>query len=135
MSRKKSKKAVKKVVSSGVQRVPSAFDDDLFTEPTQKGSFFWPLLRFDFREHCPSGSESEFVDTDSFSDAAPEVGKEIIPDAATEPPAAAAEAAVSQPAGPWEEASPEFIKELELTIHKGENPVPDVPLVEVCESP
>jgi hypothetical protein len=33
MSRKKSKKAVKKVVSSGVRRVPSAFDDDLFTEP------------------------------------------------------------------------------------------------------
>jgi hypothetical protein len=135
MSRKKSKKAIKKVVSSGVQRVPSAFDDDLFTEPTQKGSFFWPLLRFDFREHCPSGSESEFVDTDSFSDAAPEVGKEIIPDAATKPPAAAAEAAVSQPAGLWEEASPEFIKELEITIHKGENPIADVPLIEVRESP
>jgi hypothetical protein len=33
MSRKKSKKAVKKVVSSGVRRVPSAFDDDLFVEP------------------------------------------------------------------------------------------------------
>jgi hypothetical protein len=30
-------------------------------------------LRFDFREHCPSGSENEFVDIDSFSDAAPEV--------------------------------------------------------------
>jgi hypothetical protein len=51
MSRKKSKKAVKKVVSSGVWRVPSAFDDDLFVESiSQKGSFFWPLLRFDFRE-------------------------------------------------------------------------------------
>jgi hypothetical protein len=63
MSRKKSKKAVKKVVSSKVRRVPSAFDDDLFVEPvSQKGSFFWPLLRFDFREHCPSGSENEFVD-------------------------------------------------------------------------
>jgi hypothetical protein len=32
MSRKKSKKAVRKVVSSGVQRVPSAFDDNLFVE-------------------------------------------------------------------------------------------------------
>jgi hypothetical protein len=32
MSRKKSKKAVKKVVSSGVRRVPSAFDDNLFVE-------------------------------------------------------------------------------------------------------
>jgi hypothetical protein len=40
MSRKKSKKAVKKVVASGVRGVPSTFDDDLFTEPTQKGSFF-----------------------------------------------------------------------------------------------
>jgi hypothetical protein len=74
MSRKKSKKAVKKVVSSGVRRVPSAFDDDLFVEPiSQKGSFFWPLLRFDFHERRPSGSENEFVDIDSFSDSALEV--------------------------------------------------------------
>jgi hypothetical protein len=91
-------------------------------------------LRFDFRERCPSGSESEFVDIDSFLDAAPEVRKQIIPDAATEPPTAATETAVSQPAGPREEASPEFIKDLELTIHKGENPIPDVPLIEVHES-
>jgi hypothetical protein len=31
MSRKKLKKAVRKVSSSGVRRVPSAFDDNLFT--------------------------------------------------------------------------------------------------------
>jgi hypothetical protein len=86
MSRKKSKKAVKKVVSSEVRRVPSAFDDNLFMElASQKGSFLWPLLRFNFREHCPSGLENEFVDIDSFSDAAPEVQKEVIPDA-VEPP-------------------------------------------------
>jgi hypothetical protein len=49
MSRKKSKKVVKKVVSSEVRRVPSAFDDNIFMEPvSQKGSFFWPLLRFNF---------------------------------------------------------------------------------------
>jgi hypothetical protein len=78
MSRKKSKKAVKKVVSSRVRRVPSAFDDDLFVEPiSQKGSFFWPLLRFDFRDQRPSGSENEFVDIDSFSDSAPEVQKKL----------------------------------------------------------
>jgi hypothetical protein len=72
MSRKKSKKAVKKVVSSRVRRVPFAFDDNLFMEPvSQKRSYFWPLLRFNFREHCPSSSENEFVDIDSFSDAAP----------------------------------------------------------------
>jgi hypothetical protein len=134
MGRKKSKKAVKKVVSSGVRWVPSAFDDDLFIEPKQKGSFFWPLLSFDFREHCPSDSESEFMDIDSFSDAAPEVRKEIIADAAAEPLAATAETAVSQLAGPREEASPEFIKELELTIHNGGNPIPYIPLVEVRES-
>jgi hypothetical protein len=57
MSRKKSKKAVKKVVSSGVRRVPFAFDDNLFVEAaSQTGSHFWPLLRFNFRENCPSGS-------------------------------------------------------------------------------
>jgi hypothetical protein len=48
MSRKKAKKVVKKVVSSEVRRVPSAFDDDLFMKPSLKGSFFWPLLRFNF---------------------------------------------------------------------------------------
>jgi hypothetical protein len=57
MSRKKFKKAMKKVVSSGVRRVPSAFDDNLFMEAaSQKGSHFWPLLRFNFRENFRSGS-------------------------------------------------------------------------------
>jgi hypothetical protein len=83
MSRKKAKKVVKKVVFSEVRRVPSTFDDDLFTEPSQKGSFFWPLLRFNFHEHCPSGSENEFVDIDSFSDAAPEIQKEVVSAVAT----------------------------------------------------
>jgi hypothetical protein len=133
MSRKKSKKAVKKVVSSGVQRVPSAFDD-VFMEPELKGSFFWPLLRFNFHEYCPSGSESEFVDIDSFSDAAPEVWKEVIPDAVVEPSTVALEAVISQPADPVGEASAKFIRELELTIHKDEDPVANVPLVEVHES-
>jgi hypothetical protein len=134
MSRKKSKKAVKKVVSSGVRRVPSAFDNDVFTEPERKGSLFWPLLRFDFREHCPSGYESEFVDIDSFSDAAPDVRKEVIPDAAIEPTAAAPEAVISQPVDPVGETSAEFIRELDLIIHKDEDPVANVPLVEVRES-
>jgi hypothetical protein len=95
MSRKKAKKVVKKIISTEVRRVPSAFDDDLFTEPGQKGSFFWPLLRFNFREHYPSGSENEFVDIDSFSDAAPEIPKEVISAVATGGPAAATDAAVS----------------------------------------
>jgi hypothetical protein len=67
MSHKKLKKAVRKVSSSGVRRVPSAFDDDLFAEAgSQKGSCFWPLLRFNIRDNCSSGSENEFVDIDSF---------------------------------------------------------------------
>jgi hypothetical protein len=128
MSRKKAKKVVRKIISTEVRQVPSAFDDDLFTEPGQKGSFFWPLLIFNFHENCPSGSENEFVDIDSFSDAAPRVQKEIIPDAAVEPPTV-----VPQSAHPQGEATPEFTKELEHTIHRGENPVPDAPLVEVRE--
>jgi hypothetical protein len=66
------------------------------------------LLRFDFCEHCPSGSGSEFVDIDSFSDAAPEVRKEIIPDAAAEPPASTTEAVVSQPASAPDEGDSHF---------------------------
>jgi hypothetical protein len=133
MSRKKSNKAVKKVVSSGVQHVPSVFDD-VFVEPEPKGPFFWPLLRFDFHEHCPSGSESEFVDIDSFSNAAPEVRNEVIPDATAEPSVVAPEVVISQSADPVGEASAEFVRELELTIRKDEDPVANVPLVEVRES-
>jgi hypothetical protein len=123
MSRKKAKKAVKKIVSFEVRRVPATLDDDLFVESSQKGFFFWPLLRFNFHEHCPSGSENEFVDIDSFSDVAPEVQKEVVSDTAAEPPAATIDAIVSHPVGPQDEASPEFTKELELTIHRGENPI------------
>jgi hypothetical protein len=81
---------VRKVVSSGVRRVPSAFDVNLSMEAAgQKGSCFWPLLRFNFRENCPSGSGNEFVDIDSFSHAAPEVRKDVVPDATAEPPVTA----------------------------------------------
>jgi hypothetical protein len=90
MSRKKLKKAVKKISSSGVRRVPSAFDDDIFVgADSQKGFCFWPLLRFNFRDNCPSGSDNEFVDIDSFSDATPEVRKEVVPVTAAETPVAA----------------------------------------------
>jgi hypothetical protein len=34
MSRKKDKKAIKKIVVAKVRRVPSAFDDDFFAEPS-----------------------------------------------------------------------------------------------------
>jgi hypothetical protein len=75
----------------------------------------------------------QFVDIDSFSDAAPEVQKEVIPDAAAGPPVAAADSAVPQSIPPHDEASPEFAKDLELTIHRGEVPVEDAPLLEIRE--
>jgi hypothetical protein len=127
MSRKKLKKAVRKVSSLGVRRVPSAFDDDAFEEAdSRKGVCFWPL--FNFRDNCSSGSENEFVDFDSFSDAAPEVRKEAVPDATDEatveaeitaPAEAPATADISQAARSRDEASPEFAKELELTVQRG----------------
>jgi hypothetical protein len=146
MSRKKLKKAVRKVSSVGVRRVPSAFDDDAFVEAdSRKGVCFWPL--FNFGDNCPSGSENEFVDVDSFSDAAPEVHKEAVPAVAAEttvdakvtapaeaPDAAEAPAAdISLPTRSRDEASPKFTKELELTIQRGENPTEHSPLVEVRE--
>jgi hypothetical protein len=66
LSQKKAKKAVKKIATAEVRRVPSAFDDDICAEPRQKGFFSWPFLRFNCREHCPPGSENEFVDIGSF---------------------------------------------------------------------
>jgi hypothetical protein len=134
MSRKKSKKAVRKVVSLGVRRVPSAFDDNLVVEvSSQTGSCFWPLLRFNFRENWSSGSENEFVDIDSFSDAAPEVHKDVVPDASVEPPVAATAAAISPFVPRHDDATPEFAEELKLTVHRGDDPVQNAPLLEVRE--
>jgi hypothetical protein len=143
MSRKRLKKAVKKASSVGVRRVPSAFDDDAFVEADSlKGVCFWPL--FTFRDNYPSGSENEFVDVDSFSDAAPEVRKEAEPAAADESIVAAdAIAPVESPADaeapaaeapPADQASSEFTKEFELTIQRGENPTEHARLVEVRET-
>jgi hypothetical protein len=142
MSRKKLKKAVKKVSSTGVRRVPSAFDDNTFADvDSLKGVFLWPL--FNFRDSCPSGSENEFVDVDSFSDAAPEVQKETAAAAAeksivaadvavpTESPAVAEAPVAEVPAA--DQASSKFAQDLELTIQRGDNPTEHVPLVEVRE--
>jgi hypothetical protein len=146
MSRKRLKKAAKKVSSVGVRRVPSAFDDDAFLEADSlKGVCLWPL--FNFRDNYPSGSENEFVDFDSFSDVAPEVRKETVPAAADEStitadvttPAEvpAAEAlAVEAPAAEApaaDQASSKFTNELELTIQRDEDPTEHASLVEVRE--
>jgi hypothetical protein len=73
------------------------------------------------------------MDIDSFSDAAPEVRKDVVPDAAVEPPVAATAAAVSQSVPHCDDATPEFTKELELTVHRGDDPVQDAHLLEVRE--
>jgi hypothetical protein len=128
MSRKKAKKGIKKIVAAEVRRVPSAFDDDLFAEPGQKGFFSWPFLRFNFHEHCPSGSENEFMDIDSFLDVASEVQKEVVTTTA-----ATTVAAEVVGARPSTKASPEFAKNLELTIHRGDDSLQNIPLIETHE--
>jgi hypothetical protein len=133
MKQKKSKKAVKKIVATEVRRVPSILDDDVFAGPSQKGFSSWPFLRFDFHEQHTPGSENEFVDIGSFSDVVTEVQKEDVSTATTEAPIAAAETMVPQSVHHREEASPEFTKELELTIHRGDDPVQDAPLLEIRE--
>jgi hypothetical protein len=69
------------------------------------------------------------VDVETFSDDATEVQKEVTAPVAT----VAVEVADPQPSGPQDEASPEFTKELEMTIHRGENPMQYVPLIETRE--
>jgi hypothetical protein len=133
MSQKNAKKAIKKVVAAEVRRVPYAFDDDIFAEPSQKGFSSWPFLRFNFHEHYTPSFENEFVDVDSFSDVVAEVQKEVVIAATAETSTAAIDTVTPQPVHPQEEASPKFTKELELTIHKGEDPVQDAPLFEICE--
>jgi hypothetical protein len=125
MSQKKAKKAVKKIVAAEVRRVPSTFDDVIFAEAGQQGFSSWPFLRFNFHEHCTPGSENELLDIGSFSDVVTEVQKEVV---------TAADAIEVTEARPSTEASSKFARELELTIHKGEDPVQDVPLVEIREN-
>jgi hypothetical protein len=78
-------------------------------------------------QHYTPCSENEFVDIGSFSDVAGESAQEAGISAT------AAETTIPQPVHCQDEASPEFVKELELTIHKGENPIQDVPLLETRE--
>jgi hypothetical protein len=47
--------------------------------------------------------------------------------------AAVVEATDPEPSGPQDEASPEFTKDLDMTVHTGESPVHNVPLVETRE--
>jgi hypothetical protein len=93
-----------------------------------RGFFFrlWLDLRFNVRRHCNPSSENDFVDVETFSDDISEVQKVTAAVAAID----AIEVAEARPST---EASSEFARELELTIHKGEDPVQDVPLIETRE--
>jgi hypothetical protein len=73
------------------------------------------------------------VDVGSFSDVVTEVQKEAVSAATTEAPVAAAETVVPQSVHHREEASPEFTKQLELTICRGDDPIQDAPLLEIRE--
>jgi hypothetical protein len=70
------------------------------------------------------------VDVETFSDDVAEVRKEV-----TAPVAAAAadEVVDPQPSDPQDKASPEFTKELEMTVQRGESPVQNAPLAETHE--
>jgi uncharacterized protein YktA (UPF0223 family) len=132
LSRKKTKKVVKKITIVEVRHVPSVFDDDIIIEPSHKGfvPFLWPDLSFNVRRRCTPGFENEFVDVETFSDAVAEVQKEVTTSVA----AAAVGVADPQPSSRQDEASPEFAKELEMTAHKGGDPAHEVPLVETREN-
>jgi hypothetical protein len=65
------------------------------------------------------------VDIGSFSDVASEVQKEV----ATVAVVATVAAEVVE-ARPSTNASPEFAKNLELTIHRGDDPLQNIPLIE-----
>jgi hypothetical protein len=57
----------------------------------------------------------------------------VVPDAAVEPPVASTAAAISQSVPRRDDVTPEFTKELELTVHWGDDPVQDAPLLVVRE--
>jgi hypothetical protein len=124
------KNAVRKVAIAEVRRVPSAFDD-IIVEPSKKGFFscLWPDLRFNVRRHCTPDSENDFVAVETFLDDIAEVQKEVT----TSVTAAAVGVVDPQSSGRQDEVSHEFTKELEMTVHKGEDPAHEVPFVETRE--
>jgi hypothetical protein len=102
----------------------------MIIEPSRKGFFscLWRDLRFNFRSHS-TPFENESVDVESFSDDIAKIQKEVT----TPVVAADAGGAIPQPSSRQDEASPKFTKELEMTVHMGENPMQNVPLVETRE--
>jgi hypothetical protein len=131
LSRKRTMKVVKKITVAEVRCVPSAFDEDIIVEPSHKGfvPFLWPDLRFNVHRHFTPCSKYEFMDIENFSDVVAEAPKEVITSAA----ATTVGVIDPHPSSHQDDASPEFIKKLEITVHKGEEPAHGVPLVETRE--
>jgi hypothetical protein len=70
------------------------------------------------------------VDVENFSDDMAEVQKEVVAPVSV---VAADEVADPRPSNSQDQASPKFVKELEMTVHRGGNPVQNAPFVETHE--
>jgi hypothetical protein len=105
----------------------------MIAEPRPKGfsSCLWCDLRFNIRHSYSPGSENELVDIESFLDGVTgaektTTGSAVIADVGGTAP---------YPSSTQDETSPEFIRDLEGTIQRGENPVETLPVVETHEEP
>jgi hypothetical protein len=130
LSRKKSKKAVKKVAI--IQRVALVFsDDEAEGEPRQSGYFpcFCCMLRWGLHSVCTPGSETGFVDIETFSNALPEartISEDPIIVASFEVEATKILIATG-------EASQKFTEELEHILDRSGGFLEDPPLIGNCE--
>jgi hypothetical protein len=133
LSRKKSKKAMKKVVVAVVQCAPPTFsDDEMIDEPLQTGfsSCLWCDLRFGVHHDYTPNSENGFVDIETFSDTVLETRS--VP---FEPSTVAfVDVGTSKTVVADEEASLKFTEELERTVSQSGILLEDPSLVETREA-
>jgi hypothetical protein len=130
LGQEKGKEVVKKIVVATVQRVSSAFSDDQTNEEPRLTSFsscLWYDLRFGVRHNYSPGSENEFVDVETFSEDVLKVQVAPVESAID------AEAGTSQTLAFKDKASPEFTKDLEMTVQRGDDPVENPSLIESRE--
>jgi hypothetical protein len=94
--------------------------------PKGFSSCLWCDLRFNVRRTYSPRSKNELVDVESFSDDVVEVEKAPADSVAAPDVGGAA----PQPSSPKDRASPEFTEDLEKTVHRGDGPADDLPLVD-----
>jgi hypothetical protein len=103
----------------------------MIDEPHPKGSSscLWCDLRFNIRRSYSPGSENELVDIESFSD---DVTRD---EKATTDSVVVSDAggAAPQPSSPQDKDSPEFTRDLERTVQREEDPIENLPVVEMRE--